>query len=111
MKRFLGCFLGVIFAAGLLTAGTPAEAAKLRIGAHRALMGSWEVVAHNMGYWKDEGLDYTFQYFKQGKLMRNAVIQDNLDTGTTGFSPFTTALSKGANVTAIGVTAVTLARQ
>ncbi|MDP6088021.1 MAG: ABC transporter substrate-binding protein, partial [Nitrospinota bacterium] len=40
-----------------------------------------------------------------GKLMRNAIIQGNLDTGTTGFSPFSTAISRGARVTAIGVTA------
>ena len=37
--------------------------------------------------------------------MRNAIIQNNLDTGATGFSPFTTAISKGARVMAIGVTA------
>ncbi len=69
------------------------------------LMGSFEVVADRMGYWKKEGLKYTMSHFKQGKLMRNAIIQNNLDTGTTGFSPFTTAISKGAKVTAIGVTA------
>ncbi len=105
MRRFISSVLVVVLGIGLLVVSSPAEAKKLRIGAHRALMGSYEVVAHRMGYWKAEGLEYTFQYFKQGKLMRNAIIQGNLDTGTTGFSPFTTAVSKGANVTAIGVTA------
>lgn len=105
MKRFLSCFLGMSFAVGLLTAGSPAEAAKFRIGAHRALWGSWEVVAHRMGYFKEAGLDYSIQYFKQGKLMRNAIIQDNLDSGTTGGPPFVTAVSKNAKVSAIGVTA------
>lgn len=105
MKRFIRGFVVLALAAGLLSLAAPAEAAKLRIGAHRAIYGSWEVVAHKMGYWKAEGLDYTFAYFKQGKLMRNAIIQGNLDTGTTGFSPFTTARSKGARVVAIAVTA------
>lgn len=68
-------------------------------------MGSFEVVAHRMGYWKQAGLDYKFQYIKQGKLMRNAIIQGNQDVGTTGFSPFATAIAKGARVMAIGVTA------
>jgi ABC-type nitrate/sulfonate/bicarbonate transport system substrate-binding protein len=105
MKRVVSYVFVVVFTAGLLVVSSSAEAEKLRIGAHRALMGSFEVIAHKMGYWKEEGLEYTFQYFKQGKLMRNAIIQGNLDTGTTGFSPFTTAVSKGARVTAIGVTA------
>ena len=105
MKRLLSVMLIAFAVVGMVALSSTAEAEQLRIGAHRALMGSFEVIAHRMGYWKDEGLDYTFQYFKQGKLMRNAIIQGNLDTGTTGFSPFTTAVSKGAQVTAIGVTA------
>ncbi len=105
MKQFIGYVLVGLFLVGLPVTNSQVEAQKLRIGAHRALMGSWEVIAHRKGFWNEEGLKYTFAYFKQGKLMRNAVIQDNLDTGTTGFSPFTTALSKGARVTAIGVTA------
>jgi ABC-type nitrate/sulfonate/bicarbonate transport system substrate-binding protein len=89
----------------MLAAGWSAEGAeKFRIGIHRALFGSFEVVADRMGYWKAEGLDYNVQFFKQGKLMRNAVIQNNLDVGTTGFSPYVTALSKGAKVTGIAVT-------
>lgn len=108
MKRFLTGFLVAALAVVLLAPGwpaTPAEAAdKLRIGIHRAIMGSFDVVADRKGYWKEEGLDYTVQYFKQGKLMRNAVISGDLDTGTTGFSPFVTAVSKGAKVTGIGVT-------
>ena len=105
MKRLIGFALAAAFVVGTFVVVTPAESATLRIGAHRALMGSFEVVAHRMGYWKKEGLKYTMGHFKQGKLMRNAIIQNNLDTGTTGFSPFTTAISKGAKITAIGVTA------
>ena len=105
MKRLVGFALAAAFVAGTFVVVAPAESATLRIGAHRALMGSFEVIAHRMGYWKKEGLQYTMSHFKQGKLMRNAIIQNNLDTGTTGFSPFTTAISKGAKVTAIGVTA------
>jgi len=105
MKRFISWVMVATGFLGMLVLSSPAEAQKLRIGAHRALMGSFEVIAHRKGYWTEEGLEYTFQYFKQGKLMRNAIIQGNLDTGTTGFSPFTTAISKGAQVTAIGVTA------
>jgi ABC-type nitrate/sulfonate/bicarbonate transport system substrate-binding protein len=105
MKRFTAVLIGAAMIAGLLGVGSTAEAAKLLIGAHRALMGSFEIVAHRKGYWKAEGLEYTIGNYKQGKLMRNAIIQGNLDTGTTGFSPFSTAISRGARVTAIGVTA------
>ena len=52
----------------MLGLSVPTEAAKLRIGAHRAIMGSFEVVAHKGGFWKKEGLDYTFTSFKQGKF-------------------------------------------
>ncbi len=105
MKKLFGLFLAVVMLVGFSGSITTADAAKLRIGAHRSLWGSFEVIADRMGYWKAEGLDYKVGYYKQGKLMRNAIIQGNLDTGTTGFSPFTTALSKGAKVQAIGVTA------
>ena len=106
MKRFTGFLLSAAFIAGLFGVFASAEAAPtLRIGAHRSLWGSFEVIADRMGYWKKEGLKYKVGYYKQGKLMRNAIIQGNLDTGTTGFSPFTTAISKGAKVQAIGVTA------
>jgi NitT/TauT family transport system substrate-binding protein len=105
MKRIASYVIAAAMVAGLLGAGSVAEAAKLRIGAHRALMGSFEIVAHRGGFWKKQGLEYTIANFKQGKLMRNAIIQGNLDTGTTGFSPFSTAISRGARVTAIGVTA------
>lgn len=103
--------LFAVIVVGLFFGLREGEAPKFRIGAHRALMGSWEVVAHRKGYWKEEGLNYSFQYFKQGKLMRNAIIQDNLDTGTTGFSPFTTSIAKGAKLAAIGVTANICATQ
>lgn len=105
MKRITSILLGMAMIGSLLFAGSVNAAPKLRIGAHRALMGSFEIVAHRKGYWKEEGLDYTIRNYKQGKLMRNAIIQGNLDTGTTGFSPFTTAIAKGAKVMAIGVTA------
>lgn len=106
MKRLIGFTLAAAFAAGAFLAAAPAaESATLRVGAHRGMWGSYEIIADRMGYWKKEGLKYKIGHFKQGKLMRNAIIQNNLDTGTTGFSPFTTAISKGARVTAIGVTA------
>ena len=105
MKRLVGFALAAAFVVGTFVVVTPVESATLRVGAHRGMWGSYEVIADRMGYWKKEGLKYKVGYFKQGKLMRNAIIQNNLDTGTTGFSPFTTAISKGARVTAIGVTA------
>ena len=105
MKKLVGFALAAAFVVGTFVVVAPAESATLRIGAHRGLMGSFEIIADRMGYWKKEGIKYTMGHFKQGKLMRNAIIQNNLDTGTTGFSPFTTAISKGARVTAIGVTA------
>lgn len=106
MKKFALWPAALLIAAIFITPAPPAGAApKLRIGIHRAIMGSYEVIAHKMGYWKQEGLEYTVGRYKQGKLMRNAIIQGNLDVGTTGFSPFTTAISKGARVQAIGVTA------
>lgn len=107
MKRFASVLMAAAMAAGLF--GTVASASGpdpvLRIGAHRALMGSLEVVADRAGFWKKVGLKYTMGRYKQGKLMRNAIIQGNLDTGTTGFSPFSTAISRGAKITAIAVTA------
>jgi ABC-type nitrate/sulfonate/bicarbonate transport system substrate-binding protein len=106
MKRLMSIFIGFVMAFGLLAAAATVDAAStFRIGAHRSLWGSYEVIADRMGYWKKEGLKYKVGYYKQGKLMRNAIIQGNLDTGTTGFSPFTTAISKGGKVQAIGVTA------
>ncbi|MBT3352353.1 MAG: ABC transporter substrate-binding protein [Nitrospinaceae bacterium] len=104
MKKIFGFLLAAVLLVGF-SGVTVADAAKLRIGAHRSLWGSFEIIADKMGYWKAEGLDYEVGHYKQGKLMRNAIIQGNLDTGTTGFSPFTTAISKGAKVQAIGVTA------
>ena len=101
--RFVVAALALVVLAAIMPG--PAEAQeKLRIGIHRAIMGAFDVIADRKGYWKEEGLGYTVQYFKQGKLMRNAVIQGDLDTGTTGFSPFVTAVSKGAKVTGIAVT-------
>ena len=105
MKRLVGFALAAALVAGTFVVVAPAESATLRIGAHRGMWGSYEIIADRMGYWKKEGLKYTIGHFKQGKLMRNAIIQNNLDTGTTGFSPFTTAIAKGAKITAIGVTA------
>lgn len=104
MRRSIGFIFVAVFLAGFFLSTPRVEAQKLRIGIHRAIMGSFDVVADRKGYWKEEGLDYTVQYFKQGKLMRNAVISGDLDTGTTGFSPFVTAIAKGAKVEGIAVT-------
>jgi len=104
VKKSISAVLAGAFLAGLAFASFSVNAEPLRIGVHRALIGSWEVIADKKGYWKEEGLDYTTQYFAQGKLMRNAIIQGNLDTGTTGFGPYVTAMSKGAKVEAVGVT-------
>ncbi len=111
MKKSISTVLAGAFLVGLYATSFSVQAQTLRIGAHRGLMGAWEVVADKKGYWKEEGLVYEVQSFKQGKLMRNAVIQGNLDTGTTGFSPYVGAISKGAKVTAIGVTANICAQQ
>ncbi len=105
MKRIVSFVVGMVFVLVGVVVVSPIEAAKLRIGAHRELTGSFEVVAHRKGYWKEEGLSYSIKYFKEGRSMRNAIIQNNLDVGTTGFSPFVTGVSKGAKVVAIGVTA------
>ena len=40
MRRFISSVLVVVLGIGLLVVSSPAEAKKLRIGAHRALMGS-----------------------------------------------------------------------
>lgn len=81
------------------------EAAKFRIGAHHAIAGSTEVVGHRLGYFKEAGLDYNLKVFKSGKAMRNGVIQGDLDIASTGFAPFVAAISKGAKVTGVAVTA------
>jgi ABC-type nitrate/sulfonate/bicarbonate transport system substrate-binding protein len=105
MKKMFGLMLSAVMLIGLSGPISPVDADTLRIGAHRSLWGSMEVVADKMGYWKELGLKYKVGHYKQGKLMRNAIIQGNLDTGTTGFSPFVGAVSKGAKVQSIGVTA------
>lgn len=92
-----------VLCAALLAA--PAWAEPFRIGAHRSVHGSWEVVAHKLGYFKEAGLDYTMQYFKQGKLIAQALITNNLDVGTVGVAAFVTTVAKGAKLTAIAVTA------
>ncbi|MEK6711854.1 MAG: ABC transporter substrate-binding protein [Nitrospinota bacterium] len=90
--------------AALLAA--PAGAAEpFRVGAHRSVHGSWEVVAHRLGYFKEAGLDYTMQYFKQGKLIAQALLTNNLDVGTVGVAAFVTTVAQGAKLTAIAVTA------
>ncbi len=89
MKKSLVLTMLLSFAAGLPAVLPAAEAAKLRHGVHRSVNGAPDVVAHRLGYFKKFGLEYTMEYFKQGKVMRNAVIQNNLDTaGGVGFSPF-----------------------
>lgn len=101
------CIRWTLAAVALVTSTAfagPAEPAKFRVGGHRALVGAWDAVAHRLGYWKEAGLDYEFLSFKQGVLMRNAVIQGNIDVGNTGFAPFVTAISKGAKVMGVAVT-------
>ena len=93
----------------LAAPAAPAGAAQLRIGIHRALVGAWDEVAHRMGYWKQAGLDYSVRYFKQGVLIRNAVIQGDIDVGITGFAPFVTAISKGAKLVGVAVNSNTCA--
>ncbi|MBI3127511.1 MAG: ABC transporter substrate-binding protein [Candidatus Tectomicrobia bacterium] len=112
MKRAGKFWAGLALAGLMLASGWSAEGAqKFRVGIHRALFGSFEVVADRMGYWKAEGLDYNVAYFKQGKLMNRAIIQGDLDVGTTGFAPFVTSVSKGAKLTGIAVTTDLCAQQ
>ncbi len=102
MRKTIVWFVAVSFSAGLLAAAPAAEAAKLRLGVHRSVNGAPDIVAHKMGYYKKHGLEYTMKYFKQGKVMRNAVIQNNLDlAGGVGFSPFSLAVAKGGQLVGI----------
>ena len=52
MKRFVGFVLPAAFVAGTFMVAAPAESAPLRIGAHRSMWGSFEIIADRMGYWK-----------------------------------------------------------
>lgn len=102
MNRNWWVFFFACFFAGILGFFSGASAASLRLGVHRSVNGAADIVAHRLGYFKKAGLDYTINFFKQGKVMRNAVIQDNLDlAGGVGFSPFTLAVSKGAKIVGI----------
>lgn len=102
MKRFPIFFIATAFLIGSLAIHLPADAAKLRLGVHRSVNGAPDIVAHRLGYYKKAGLEYTMKFFKQGKPMRNAVIQNNLDlAGGVGFSPFSLAVSKGGQVVGI----------
>ena len=65
MKRIITFVFAVVVGVAMLGLSVPTEAAKLRIGAHRAIMGSFEVVADKAGFWKKEGictLPSGFQY-------------------------------------------------
>ncbi|MBT4432557.1 MAG: ABC transporter substrate-binding protein [Nitrospinaceae bacterium] len=94
--------IAFLVAAGLFAFSPSADAAKLRLGVHRSVNGAADVVAHRLGYFKSFGLEYTTKFFKQGKQMRNAVIQNNLDlAGGVGFSPFSLAVSKGGQVVGV----------
>lgn len=75
-----------------------------RIGYHRALFGSANVVAWKKGWFDEVGLKYTIHPFAQGKLMRQAILANSLDVGTTGFRPFVTAIAKGGKLKGIAVT-------
>ena len=103
MIRRLARLCAAVLVSGFVA--VPASAAPFRIGAHRSVHGSWEVVAHKMGYFKEAGLDYKMQYFKQGKLIAQALLTDSLDVGTVGVAAFVTSVGKGAKLTAIAVTA------
>jgi ABC-type nitrate/sulfonate/bicarbonate transport system substrate-binding protein len=102
MKRFLLFLIVAVFSTGFLSAPIPADAAKLRLGVHRSVNGAPDIIAHRLGYFKKAGLEYTMKFFKQGKVMRNGVIQNNLDiAGGVGFSPFSLAVSKGGQLVGI----------
>ena len=58
MKRFVGFALAAAFVVGTFVVVAPADSATLRIGAHRSMWGSFEIIADRMGYWKKEGLKY-----------------------------------------------------
>lgn len=84
-----------------------AEAATLRIGIHRQAFGSMDVVAWKKGYF-DEYLgkdNYSVHFFSQGKLMNQAMLSGSLDTGTTGFVPWTIGTAKGGKLVGFGATA------
>jgi NitT/TauT family transport system substrate-binding protein len=102
MKRFAYLIILSGFFFGFLLAPVWVKAATLRLGVHRSVNGAPDIVAHRLGYYKKAGLDYTMKYFKQGKVMRNGVIQNNLDiAGGVGFSPFSLAISKGGQLVGI----------
>lgn len=104
-KAFSG---GLLVAVVLMwVAAMPAEGAVLRIGIHRQAFGSMDVVAWKKGYF-DEALgkgNYSVHFFSQGKLMNQAMLSGSLDTGTTGFVPWTIAVAKGGKLVGFAATA------
>ncbi len=108
MRRTVGIMLAFVVAClALAYAAVPAEAAVLRIGIHRQAFGSMDVIAWKKGYF-DELLgkdNYSVHFFSQGKLMNQAMLSGSLDTGTTGFVPWTIATAKGGKLVGFAATA------
>ena len=100
----------VLMAAMALTlalAGSAAQAAyKLRIGHHRQVFGSVDIVAWKKGYF-DQTLskgNYSLHRFAQGKLMAQAILGRSIDTGRVAARPYVSLIGKKTkSLTAIGV--------
>lgn len=106
-KRGWLVLTGIIGLGVVLQVGDFADAAVLRIGIHRQAFGSIDVVAWKKGYF-DQYLgkdNYSVHFFSQGKLMNQAMLSGSLDTGTTGFVPWTIAVAKGGKLVGFATTA------
>lgn len=106
-KRMCLILISVIGLGLFLQVGGSAEGAVLRIGIHRQAFGSMDVVAWKKG-WFDQYLgkdNYSVHFFSQGKLMNQAMLSGSLDTGTTGFVPWTIATAKGGKLVGFATTA------
>ncbi len=78
-------FLTVITLLGLL-ANTANASEKIRVGALRFTSHAASFVAYERGYFKKEGLDVEFKFFKAAQPMAIAIASGDVDFGVTAIS-------------------------
>lgn len=89
-------------ASGVNSAVNAANLAPLRLGYQFHLWGAPAVVAVNMGFLKEQGLEVDAQKFSSGKDTRDAMVAGSIDIGTVGITPFIVGASRGS-LAALGV--------
>lgn len=102
MKRQL---FGLAVLVGTVGAAMPAHAAafKLMMGHTFGTTQLASMVAHKLGYFKQEGLDAHFKNVPRGNVALGAMATGNLQFAESAHAPFLAAVSRGVPFVAVGV--------